>query len=87
MFYGCKLLTSLNLSNFNTKNVFSLQSLFKSCSNLSYIDISSFETPYLYFYNGIFDNIASYGTIIINNNVYNIKSKIPKSWKIIIKYD
>ena len=87
MFYGCKLLTSLNLSNFNTKNVFSLQSLFKSCSNLSYIDISSFETPYLYFYNGIFDNITSYGTIIINNNVYNIKSKIPKSWKIIIKYD
>ena len=44
MFYGCKNLSSLNLSNFNTKNATDMECLFYGCQNLRYIDIKSLDT-------------------------------------------
>ena len=44
MFYECKLLTSINLSNFNTSNVTYMNSMFYGCSSLTNINLSNFNT-------------------------------------------
>ena len=44
MFYGCKKLTSLDLSSFNTENVTNMNGMFNSCSSLTSLDLSSFDT-------------------------------------------
>ena len=37
MFWGCKNLTSLNLSNFNTENVYDMSKMFSECNSLQTI--------------------------------------------------
>ena len=44
MFYGCKKLTSLDLSSFNTDKVTNMNGMFNSCSSLTSLDLSSFDT-------------------------------------------
>ena len=44
MFYGCKKLTSLDLSSFKTANVTNMNGMFNSCSSLTSLDLSSFDT-------------------------------------------
>lgn len=47
MFYGCKELSEINLSNFDTSNVTNMWGMFGDCSNLEEIDLSSFSTSKL----------------------------------------
>ena len=44
MLYGCSSLTSLNLSNFYTSQVTSMNNMFYDCSSLTSLDLSSFNT-------------------------------------------
>lgn len=44
MFYGCRELTSLDLSNFNTEKVYNMNYMFYGCSSLSDLNISGFNT-------------------------------------------
>ena len=44
MFYGCKNLSSLNLSKFNTANVTNMSFIFTNCNNLSSLTLSNFNT-------------------------------------------
>ena len=44
MFYGCKELTSLDLKNFNTKNVTDMSEMFEGCSALTSLDLKNFNT-------------------------------------------
>ena len=44
MFWGCKYLTSLDLSSFNTANVTDMRFMFNKCENLTSLDVSSFNT-------------------------------------------
>lgn len=44
MFYGCKSLTQLDLSNFTTSNVISMESMFDNCKALTQLDLSNFNT-------------------------------------------
>ena len=44
MFGDCKLLTNINLSNFNTNNVTNMNSMFYGCSSLKDINLSNFNT-------------------------------------------
>ena len=44
MFYGCKALTSLDLSKFNTSNVTSMRAMFYECENLTSLNVSKFDT-------------------------------------------
>ena len=43
MFYNCKSLKELNLSNFNTINVVSMRAMFWGCSSLKELNISNFK--------------------------------------------
>ena len=56
MFYYCSGLTSLNLSNFDTANVTTMEQMFSGCSGLTSLNLSSFNTAkvtnmYQMFYN------------------------------------
>ena len=44
MFYYCNLLTNLNLSNFNTKNVTNMSYMFNECNSLKTLILSNFNT-------------------------------------------
>ena len=44
LFNNCSLMTSLNLSNYNTERVASMQAMFSGCSSLSSLDVSNFST-------------------------------------------
>ena len=84
MFYGCTSLTSVNLSNFITTKVSSMDGLFYNCPKLQYIDISKFTTnlesvP-------ILGKLPSSGKIFVKSDFYNkIKSQIPSNWEITFK--
>ena len=44
MFLGCKNMTTVDLSKFNSTNVTNVNSMFKNCYNLTNIDLSNFNT-------------------------------------------
>lgn len=44
MFYGCKNLLTLDLSNFDTSNVTNMQRMFSDCPSLKSLDLSHFDT-------------------------------------------
>lgn len=47
MFYGCRALTSLDLTNFNTARVEDMCNMFKNCSALTSLDLTSFNTVFV----------------------------------------
>ena len=44
MFYDCKALTKLDLSDFNTSNVINMHNMFSGCDSLIHLDLSNFDT-------------------------------------------
>ena len=44
MFYDCSALTTLDLSNFDTKNVTDMWGMFENCKSLTTLDLSNFNT-------------------------------------------
>jgi surface protein len=44
MFNGCKYLTSIDVSHFNTINVKNMGSLLDGCQSLEIINVSNFDT-------------------------------------------
>jgi surface protein len=55
MFYGCSNLTTLDVSNFNTNIVTSMDAMFFGCTNLTSIDLSSFNTSKVTNMNSMFN--------------------------------
>ena len=44
MFYGCKSLTTLDVSNFDTSNVTDMNNMFSFCNKLTTLDVSNWDT-------------------------------------------
>ena len=44
MFYNCRALKNLNLSNFNTTSLLNMNSMFRNVNKLITLDISNFDT-------------------------------------------
>ena len=59
MFYGCKKLTSLDLSSFKTANVTNMNGMFISCSSLTSLDLSKFNTAEVTGMTYMFGNCSS----------------------------
>ena len=55
MFHGCKALTQLNLSNFNTSQITDMSSMFAGCEKLTELDLSNFDTHKVTNMSGMFD--------------------------------
>ena len=54
MFYNCKILEQLDLSNFKTSNVTTMQAMFYDANKLTAIDVSSFDTSKVKIMSGMF---------------------------------
>ena len=78
MFYECQALTSLNLSNFNTKNVKYMSSMLCGCESLTSLNLSSFITENVTNMQGMFFNCRGLKSLDLTNfntiNVKNMKS-------------
>ena len=74
MFFRCKLLTSLNLSNFITSGVRRMQYIFAYCESLEYLNLKNFYKYNLkffsdsFFYSDMFTGIPQNVVICYNNN-------------------
>ena len=84
MFYGCSSLESINLSNFDTHKVKTMDYMFAYCSSLIDLDIYGFiDNPdktctFKDFFKG---NYISKGKIRYSDSIENkIKDYIPKGW-------
>lgn len=67
MFYGCKNLLTLDLSNFDTSNVTKMNYMFYSCPKLEILDISNFNTEKTTTMSYMFRDLPNFRYIIINN--------------------
>ena len=67
MFYGCKNLTSLDLSNFDTGKVENMSSLFDGCENLTNLDLSNFDTSKVKHMSYMFWNCENLTSLDLSN--------------------
>ena len=67
MFYDCRSLTSINLSNFDTSNVRSMNYMFSDCRSLTSINLSNFDTSKVRSMNYMFYNCTSLTSLNLSN--------------------
>ena len=73
MFYGCKNLSSLDVTKFNTANVTKMLSMFESCSGLTSLDLTNFNTANVTDMDRMFFNCSTLTTIYASNNFVTTK--------------
>ena len=67
MFYNCKFLTTLNLSNFNAQNVTNMNHMFSDCESLINLDLSNFNTQKVTNMNHMFSDCKSLKNLDLSN--------------------
>ena len=67
MFYGCRSLTSLDLSNFNTSNVTNMQYMFSYCTGLTSLDVTNFNTSAVTTMTNMFNDCKSLTSLDLSN--------------------
>lgn len=78
MFYNCKNLISLDLSEWNTSNVTDMYNMFRNCQALTELDLSNFDTSNVTSMSSTFENcknlkrlnISSWKTEKLQNTTY-----------------
>ena len=71
LFYNCKSIIDLNLSNFNTKNISNMSHMFCNCNSLTNLNLSNFITKNVTKMNHMFDDCIS----LINLNLSNFNTE------------
>lgn len=88
MFDGCACLKSLDLSGFDTKNVWDMNGMFAGCIGLSSLDLSSFNTENVSYIGWMFKNCQSLKSIKLgaksgltnkSGHTSDFKSIVPKA--------
>ena len=67
MFNGCRGLTSIDLSNFDTSNVTNMSYMFYGCESLTSIDLSNFNTSKVTNMNSMFNDCRGLTSIDLSN--------------------
>ena len=67
MFYNCKLLTTLDVSNFNNSKVTDMYYMFGGCNSLTTLNVSNFDTSNVTNMYGMFNNCNSLTTLDVSN--------------------
>ena len=75
MFYECKSLKNLNLSDFDTQNVIDMDYIFSGCKSLMKINLTNFNTQNVKNMSGIFDGCNSLKKQFVITNDKNILKK------------
>ena len=73
MFYQCKMLIQLDLSNWDTSNVKNMQGVLQGCTSLINLDISNWDTNNVIDMNSAFRNCGSLSLLNLSNfNIDNV---------------
>ena len=80
MFFNCKSLININLSNFNTQNVTNMNDMFSCCSSLININLSNFNTQNV-------TNMGGISGIFFNCKSLSKNNIITKDNKILNEFD
>ena len=75
MFYGCKNLSSLDVTKFNTANVTKMRSMFESCSGLTSLDLTNFNTANVTDMDRMFFECSALTTIYASDKFVTTKVK------------
>ena len=67
MFLGCKNIISIDLSEFNSKNVTNICAMFRDCNNLIHINLSNFDTKNATNMNSLFNGCNNLTNIDLSN--------------------
>ena len=67
MFRGCNLLTSLDVSNWDTSKITSMNSMFSNCSQLTQLDVSNWNTSNVTDMSILFNNCSSLTSLDVSN--------------------
>ena len=67
MFLGCKSLTTLDVSEWDTSKVTNLGTMFNGCSSLTTLDVSNFNTSNVTNMNGMFNGCSSLTILDVSN--------------------
>ena len=67
MFSGCSNLTTLDISNFNTKKVTTMLSMFTCCYSLTTLKFSNFDTKNVKNMSGMFSSCSNLTTLDVSN--------------------
>ena len=71
MFNYCSNLTTLDISNFDTRNVTNMYAMFNKCSNLTTLNLSNFETNKLQNTSGMFNENSKLTNINLSKATFN----------------
>lgn len=67
MFYWCRSLTSIDLSNFNTTSVTDMASMFAHCTSLTSLNLSNFDTSNVTSMDAMFQNCSALTSLDLSN--------------------
>ena len=67
MFYGCKALTEINSSDWDTSNVTTMYGMFYECSNLTSLDLSNFDTSNVTSIGSMFNRCNNLTSLDVSN--------------------
>ena len=67
LFYGCKSLSNINLSNINTENVTNMKNMFGECKSLKHIDLLKLNTQNVINMSDMFSGCISLNNIDLSN--------------------
>ena len=67
MFYSCRSLTSLNVSNFNTSSVTNMSHMFQNCTGLTSLNVSNFNTSSVTNMSNMFYSCSSLTSLNVSN--------------------
>ena len=68
IFFECKQLLSIDLSNFNTNNVTNMEYMFYNCSSLTSLNLSNFNTINVTNMGGMFSGLNKEKCKLISND-------------------
>lgn len=66
-FFDCKKLTSIDLSNFNTRNVTDMNNMFYNCKRLTSLNLNGFDTSNVTDMCGMFSNCLKLTSLYLSN--------------------
>ena len=93
MFYYCKALNSLDLSNFNTANVADMSYMFSQCLSLKSLDIRNFDMGKVTNSSGMFSNVGELNntgnktSIMVTTNLWKVLKSMNVSTGSYADYD
>ena len=71
MFQNCSILTSLDVSRFNTEMVIDMSSMFAGCNSLESIDLSGFNTEKVQYMSNMFSYCSSLTSLDLSSFTFN----------------